>query len=140
MSMITSQSPMGKPSRMASMIWCTTAATRALGIDHETAEFAVESIRRWWKSVGSKLYPSSRELLIVADGGGSNGARSRLWKQQVQHLANETGLAITVCHLPPATTKWNKIQHRRFSYISINCHSNPPTTLETIIYLTSPTT
>jgi hypothetical protein len=87
---------------MASMIWCTTAASRALGIDHETAEFAVESIRRWWKSVGSKLYPRSRELLIVADGGGSNGARNRLWKQQVQYLATDTGLAITVCHLPPA--------------------------------------
>ncbi len=111
-----------------------------VGIDHETAEFAVESIRRWWKSVGSKLYPSSRELLIVADGGGSNGARSRLWKQQVQHLATETGLAITVCHLPPATSKWNKIEHRLFSYISINWRGKPLTSLETMIELISHTT
>jgi transposase len=111
-----------------------------VGIDHETAEFAVESIRRWWKSVGSKLYPRSRELLIVADGGGSNGARSRLWKQQVQHLANETGLAITVCHLPPATSKWNKIEHRLFSYISINWRGKPLTSLETMIELISHTT
>jgi transposase len=111
-----------------------------VGIDHETAAFAVESIRRWWKSVGSKLYPRSRELLIVADGGGSNGARNRLWKQQVQHLANETGLAITVCHLPPATSKWNKIEHRLFSYISINWRGKPLTSLETIIELISHTT
>ncbi len=111
-----------------------------VGIDHETAEFAVESIRRWWKSVGSKLYPSSRELLIVADGGGSNGARNRLWKQQLQSLATETGLAITVCHLPPATSKWNKIEHRLFSYISINWRGKPLTSLETMIELISHTT
>ena len=74
-----------------------------VGIDHETAEFAVESLRRWWKTIGSILYPTTKEVLIVADGGGSNGARNRLWKQQLQQLANETGLAITVCHLPPAT-------------------------------------
>ncbi len=111
-----------------------------VGIDHETAEFAVESIRRWWKRVGSKLYPRSRELLIVADGGGSNSARSRLWKQQVQHLATETGLAITVCHLPPATSKWNKIEHRLFSYISINWRGKPLTSLETMIELISHTT
>jgi len=111
-----------------------------VGIDHETAEFAVESIRRWWKSVGSTLYPRSRELLIVADGGGSNGARNRLWKQQLQHLANETGLAITVCHLPPATSKWNKIEHRLFSYISLNWRGKPLTSLETMIELISHTT
>ena len=140
MSMITSPSPMGKPSRMASTIWCTTAASRALGIDHETAEFAVESIRRWWKSVGSTLYPRSRKLLIVADGGGSNGARSRLWKQQVQHLATETGLAIPICHLPLATSKWNKIEHRLFSSISINWRGKPLTSLETMIELISHTT
>jgi DDE family transposase len=73
-----------------------------VGIDHETAEFAVESIRRWWQHIGSTLYPTSKQLLIVADGGGSNGVRNRLWKQQLQQLANETDLAITVCHLPPA--------------------------------------
>jgi len=111
-----------------------------VGIDHETAEFAVESIRRWWKSVGSKLYPTSAELLIVADGGGSNGARNRLWKQQLQHLANEARLAITVCHLPPATSKWNKIEHRLFSYISINWRGKPLTSLETMIELISHTT
>lgn len=111
-----------------------------VGIDHETAEFAVESIRRWWKSVGSKLYPTSAELLIVADGGGSNGARNRLWKQRLHQLANETGLALTVCHLPPATSKWNKIEHRLFSYISINWRGKPLTSLETIIELISHTT
>jgi hypothetical protein len=76
-----------------------------VGIDHETAEFAVESIRRWWKSVGSKRYPTSRALLIVADGGGSHGARNRLWKQRLQQVANETGLALIVCHLPPAKSQ-----------------------------------
>jgi transposase len=111
-----------------------------VGIDHETAEFAVESIRRWWNSVGSKLYPSSEELLIVADGGGSNGVRTRLWKQQLQHLANESGLAITVCHMPPATSKWNKIEHRLFSYISINWRGKPLISVETIIELISHTT
>ena len=110
-----------------------------VGIDHETAAFAVESIRRWWKSVGSALYPRSRELFIVADGGGSNGARNRLLKQQLQHLATETDLAITVCHLPPATSKWNKIEHRLFSYMSINWRGKPLTSLETIIELISHT-
>jgi len=111
-----------------------------VGIDHETAEFAVESIRRWWQSMGSKLYPTSEELLMVADGGGSNGVRNRLWKQQLQRLANETGLAITVCHLPPATSKWNKIEHRLFSYLSINWRGKPLLSLETIIELISHTT
>jgi Rhodopirellula transposase DDE domain len=111
-----------------------------VGIDHDTAEFAVESIRRWWNSVGSKLYPGSKELLIVADGGGSNGVRTRLWKQQLQHLANESGLAITVCHLPAATSKWNKIEHRLFSYISINWRGKPLLSVETIIELISHTT
>jgi len=111
-----------------------------VGIDHETAEFAVESIRRWWQSMGSKLYPTSEELLIVADGGGSNGVRNRLWKRQLQRLATETSLAITVCQLPPATSKWNKIEHRLFSYISINWRGKPLLSLETIIELISHTT
>jgi transposase len=111
-----------------------------VGIDHETAEFAVESIRRWWQSVGKGLYPSSHELLIFADGGGSNGARSRLWKIQLQQFATETGLTITVCHLPPATSKWNKIEHRLFSYISINWRGKPLTSFETVIELISHTT
>lgn len=111
-----------------------------VGIDHDTAEFAVESIRRWWYRVGKDLYPRSHELLILADGGGSNGSRNRLWKRQVQHLAIETGLSITVCHLPPATSKWNKIEHRLFSYISINWRGKPLTSLETVIELISHTT
>ena len=111
-----------------------------VGIDHETAEFAVESIRRWWQTVGKPHYPMSQELLIVADGGGSNGARNRLWKMQLQQLATETGLTITVCHLPPATSKWNKIEHRLFSYISINWRGKPLTSFETVIELISHTT
>jgi Rhodopirellula transposase DDE domain len=111
-----------------------------VGIDHETAEFAVESIRRWWQNVGKELYPSSKDLLIIADGGGSNGARNRLWKIQLQQFATQTGLAITVCHLPPATSKWNKIEHRLFSYISINWRGKPLTSFETVIELISHTT
>jgi transposase len=111
-----------------------------VGIDHETAAFAVESIRRWWQNVGKHLYPTSQELLIIADGGGSNGARNRLWKMQLQQLATETGLTITVCHLPPATSKWNKIEHRLFSYISINWRGKPLTSFETVIELISHTT
>jgi transposase len=111
-----------------------------VGMDHDTAEFAVESIRRWWHRVGNGLYPDSHELLIIAHGGGSNGSRNRLWKRQLQRLATETGLAITVCHLPPATSKWKKIEHRLFSYISINWRGKPLTSLETIIELISHTT
>jgi hypothetical protein len=106
-----------------------------VGIDHETAEFAVESIRRWWRSIGSGLYPTSQELLIMADGGGSNGARNRLWKMQLQRFATET-----VCHLPPATSKWNTIEHRLFSSISINWRGKPLTSFETVIELIAHTT
>ena len=111
-----------------------------VGIDHDTAEFAVESLRRWWHQVGKGLYPDSQTLLIMADGGGSNGVRNRLWKQQLQGFASEAGLAISVCHLPPATSKWNQIEHRLFSYISINWRGKPLTSLETIIELISHTT
>jgi Rhodopirellula transposase DDE domain len=111
-----------------------------VGIDHDTAEFAVESIRRWWNQHGKRLYPEQTRLLITADGGGSNAARSRLWKREMQRLANETGLTITVCHFPPGTSKWNKIEHRLFSYISINWRAKPLTSLETIIELISHTT
>jgi hypothetical protein len=111
-----------------------------VGIDHDTAEFAVESIRRWWQQVGKSLYPDTTKLLITADGGGSNGSRIRLWKREMQRLANETGLSITVCHFPPGTSKWNKIEHRLFSYISINWRAKPLTSLETIIELISHTT
>lgn len=111
-----------------------------VGIDHDTASFAVESIRRWWNTVGKILYPDKTHLLITSDGGGSNGVRNRLWKKALQQLANETKLSITVNHLPPATSKWNTIEHRLFSYISINWRGKPLTSLETIIELLSHTT
>jgi transposase len=111
-----------------------------VGIDHETAEFAVESIRRWWKACGTLLYPEAHELLITADGGGSNGVRNKLWKKSLQMLANEEQLTITVAHYPPATSKWNKIEHRLFSFISINWRAKPLTSLETVIELISHTT
>ena len=110
-----------------------------VGIDHDTASFAVESIRRWWKNVGAKLYASKTKLLITSDGGGSNGVRNKLWKKELQGFSNETGLSITVNHLPPATSKWNKIEHRLFSFISINWRAKPLTSLETIIELLSHT-
>jgi transposase len=111
-----------------------------VGIDHETAEFAVESIRRWWHEVGKALYPGQHELLITADGGGSNGVKNRLWKKQLQDLANEEHLTITVAHYPPATSKWNKIEHRLFSFISINWRATPLTSLEVVLELISHTT
>lgn len=111
-----------------------------VGVDHDTASFAVESIRRWWQTVGKKLYPTQTKLLITSDGGGSNGVKNRLWKKELQTLANETGLSITVNHLPPATSKWNKIEHRLFSFISINWRAKPLTSLETIIELLNHTT
>lgn len=110
-----------------------------VGVDHDTASFAVESIRRWWNGVGQKLYPNKKELLITSDGGGSNGVRNRLWKKELQGFANETGLLISVTHLPPATSKWNKIEHRLFSYISMNWRAKPLTSFETIIELLSHT-
>src|SRR5258708_5019138 len=111
-----------------------------VGIDHDTAEFAVESIRRWWKQWGHSLYPGKKELLITADGGGSNGVRNRLWKKALQELSNDEQLAITVAHYPPATSKWNKIEHRLFSYISINWRATPLTSLEVVLELISHTT
>ncbi len=111
-----------------------------VGIDHETAEFAVESIRRWWQQWGKVLYPGKKALLITADGGGSNGVRNRLWKKKLQDLANDEQLAITVVHYPPATSKWNKIEHRLFSFISINWRAKPLTSLEVVLELISHTT
>jgi hypothetical protein len=110
-----------------------------VGIDHATAEFAVESIRRWWQTCGRELYPAAKQLLITAASGGSNAARSRLWKRSLQQFANEAQLAVTVVHYPPATSKWNKIEHRLFAYISINWRAKPLTSLETIIELSSHT-
>jgi transposase len=96
-----------------------------VGIDHDTAEFAVESIRRWWYRMGRTVYPGATELLITADSGGSNGSRNRLWKLSLQGLADETGLAIAVCHFPPGTSKWNKIEHRMFCHITENWRGRP---------------
>jgi Rhodopirellula transposase DDE domain len=110
-----------------------------VGVDHDTAAFAVASIRRWWQRTGHKLYPGKWELLITSDGGGSNGVRNRLWKKELQQFSNETGLAVTVAHLPPATSKWHVIEHRLFSFISINWRATPLTSLETIIELLSHT-
>jgi hypothetical protein len=106
-----------------------------VGISHETAEFAVESIRQWWRRVGRYRYSAARRLLICADGGGSNGSRNRGWKFFLQALADETRLSITVCHYPPGTSKWNKIEHRMFSFISMNWRGQPLVSYETVINL-----
>jgi hypothetical protein len=97
----------------------------SVGINHDTAEFAVATIRRWWKRTGMRLYPRTTELLITADGGGSNGSRVRLWKIEVQKLAQELNMTIHVCHFPPGTSKWNKIEHRMFCHISENWRGRP---------------
>lgn len=112
----------------------------SVGIDHDTAEFAVETLRRWWRHMGAPTYPKARALLITADGGGSNGSRCRLWKVTLQHLADELGLRITVCHFPPGTSKWNKIEHRLFSHIAINWRGQPLTSLTVIVNLIAHTT
>jgi len=111
----------------------------SVGIDHDTAEFAVESIRRWWRRMGSPVYPGATRLLITADAGGSNGARVRLWKLELQKLADETGLTIAVCHYPPGTSKWNKIEHRLFSRITMNWRGKPLTSLQVIVSLVAAT-
>ena len=107
----------------------------SVGIDHDTAAFAVETIRRWLRHMGRPLYPEATELLITADGGGSNGTRCRLWKLALAGLANETGLSVSVCHYPPGTSKWNKIEHRLFSQIGINWRGRPLTSREVIVQL-----
>ena len=106
-----------------------------VGISSDTAQFAVESIRTWWYQMGQEKYPEAKQLLITADGGGSNGSRNRLWKFEIQKLANEIGMNIAVCHFPPGTSKWNKIEHRLFSHISMNWRGKPLTSLETIVNL-----
>ena len=111
-----------------------------VGIDHDTAAFAVASIRRWWECMGQPRYVGAQRLLITADGGGSNGARVRLWKIELQKLADETGLAISVCHLPPGTSKWNKIEHRLFSFISQNWRGKPLISHAVIVNLIAATT
>lgn len=107
----------------------------SVGVDHDTSAFAVMTIRRWWEMVGSRTYPSATRLLISADGGGSNGSRSRLWKLKLGELAQQTGLEITVCHLPPGTSKWNKIEHRLFSHISMNWRGRPLTSHQVVVDL-----
>lgn len=112
----------------------------SVGVDHDTAAFAAQSIRRWWESMGAQAYPEARKLLITADSGGSNGARVRLWKTELQKLADETGLEISVCHLPPGTSKWNKIEHRLFSFISQNWRGKPLVSHQVIVNLIAATT
>ena len=106
-----------------------------VGVDHDTAAFAVESIRRWWWGMGQARYPKATRLLVNADGGGSNGSRVRLWKRELQRFADETGLTITVGHLPPGTSKWNKIEHRLFSFITQNWRGQPLVSHEVIVSL-----
>jgi Rhodopirellula transposase DDE domain len=112
----------------------------SIGTDHDTAAFAVNTIRRWWQELGRARYPGATRLLVTADGGGSNGSRVRLWKRELQTLADETGLRIDVHHLPPGTSKWNKIEHRLFSFISQNWRAKPLVSYRTIVQLIAATT
>ena len=112
----------------------------SVGTDHDTASFAVNAIRRWWRTMGKKRYPKAKRLMITADGGGSNGYRVRLWKVELQKLADEFKLPVTVCHLPPGTSKWNKIEHRLFSFITINWRGKPLRSYRTIVQLIAATT
>ena len=111
-----------------------------VGIDHDTAAFAVATIRQWWQTMGHPLYPQATALLVTADGGGSNGSRTRLWKLELQQLADELGITIHVCHFPPGTSKWNKIEHRMFCHISQNWRGRPLTSREVVVNLISQTT
>ena len=111
----------------------------SVGVDHDTADFAVSAIRRWWRLMGQGRYPKARHLVITADGGGSNGSRVRLWKLRLQALADELGLTITVCHLPPGTSKWNKIEHRLFSFITQNWRGRPLVSHQVIVELIAAT-
>jgi hypothetical protein len=107
----------------------------SVGIDHDTAEFAVESLRRWWRRMGRTVYPAASELLVTADGGGSNASRSRLWKRELQQFATESRLELTVSHYPPGTSKWNRIEHRLFCHITTNWRGRPLESLETVVSL-----
>src|SRR5262245_46062058 len=112
----------------------------SVGVDHDTAEFAVESLRRWWRNMGSRVHPQAKRLLITADGGGSNGTRRRLWKVELQQLADETGLGLSVGHFPPDTSKWNKIEHRMFCHITENWRGRPLVSREVVVNLIGSTT
>lgn len=111
-----------------------------VGTDHDTAQFAVASIRQWWENMGEWMYPEAREILILADGGGSNGSRNRLWKKSLQDWANQEGFTVMVCHFPPATSKWNKIEHRMFCHITQNWRGKPLISHEVVIELIGSTT
>src|SRR5437588_7175830 len=112
----------------------------SVGVDHDTAEFAVETVRRWWRHMGNKVYPKAKRILITADGGGSNGSRCRLWKVELQRFADESGLSISVCHFPPGTSKWNKIEHRMFCHITENWRGRPLVSREVVVNLIGHTT
>ena len=112
----------------------------SVGIDHDTAQFATETIRRWWEGLGRLIYPQVDELLITADGGGSNGRRTRLWKVSLQRLADMIKLRINVCHFPPGTSKWNKIEHRMFCHITKNWRGRPLTSRAVVVNLIGSTT
>jgi hypothetical protein len=112
----------------------------SVGVDHDTAEFAVATLRRWWEQLGSEMYPGAKRLLVTADGGGSNGSRCRLWKLKLQEFADETGLRVTVCHFPPGTSKWNQIEHRMFCHITQNWRGRPLVDLECVVNLIGSTT
>jgi hypothetical protein len=126
--------PYGVYDPTANMGWVS------VGSDHDTAAFAVETLRRWWDHMGAAMYRGAAALLITADGGGSNGSRNRLWKVALQGLANAIGLRLSVCHFPPGTSKWNKIEHRMFSHISMNWRGKPLTSHEVIVNLIANTT
>lgn len=112
----------------------------SVGISKDTAEFAVNTVKTWWQQMGKEQYPGAKKILITADGGGSNGSRNRLWKKELQAFATESGLAISVCHFPPGTSKWNKIEHRLFSYITKNWRARPLESLEVVVNLIANTT
>jgi Rhodopirellula transposase DDE domain len=112
----------------------------SVGVDHDTAQFAVETLRHWWFQMGRERYPAATELLVMADAGGSNDYRNRLWKASLQQFADETGLAITVCHFPPGTSKWNKIEHRMFAHITLNWRGRPLLSREVVVNLIGSTT
>jgi hypothetical protein len=118
----------------------TNSGWVSVGIDHDTAEFAVETVRRWWRPMGREVYPQAKRLLITADGGGSNGSRCRLWKVELHRVVDEIGLRISVCHFPPGTSKWNKIEHRMFCHITENWRGRPLVSREVVVNLIGHTT
>ncbi|MDQ1305467.1 MAG: hypothetical protein QG671_1298 [Actinomycetota bacterium] len=125
--------PLGRSAITCAADWRTAIRRIGVGTDHDTAAFAVSAIRRWWDGGGRAAYPQARRLLITADAGGSNGYRTRAWKAELAALALNTGLQVTVCHFPPGTSKWNKVEHRLFSHITMNWAGRPLTSHEVIL-------